>query len=697
MDIKNNIEALCFETTFITRVPVLDYNNGKSIHDLGIFPSKLDDENLPHSMRQYSYLPLFVPGGKEGKFDITSYPKLGAPNEKIVEIKIILETDRFRNAACEAIKKRFNTEEGIDALTIENIKVRPLYNVEVIEFSVQGDTNFMALQAPAHGINRYSSTDRNSEISVRLIAKSEDAVKELLENAHQIRITFRFDMHNIATDTNSLTIKVSEFTDTENFRDLKGKAEGKFVERGNVGKLISSLASSIKVTENIEKADANTAAHQLTEKMMDRLHAKADEFAEKAYQFCEEKGYSEKDILPDVVTGEISESKDQWKTRTSTERSEKGGLLAGLFGVVRGVLGIKSEKSEKYEKYEKTEKTEKTEKSEQPEHSSSSKTENERENLQERKHEWVGEKYNPKHLVLLTDVLTAFEQNHDLNFVTNYRTKTSATFDTTISFADFDYTPKPEPKPEPKPQPKLPKTMTENCGDKNLGLELVLVEGGKFQMGGQDNEVQENEKPVHEVELSTFYMSKYPITQKQWKAIKGDNPSYFGGRDNHPVEQIDWNDANGFCDQLNRNLGYDSNAPTGKFRLPTEAEWEYAARGGRHSQNHKYAGGGGLSDVAWYGNSNGSTHPVGEKRGNELGIHDLSGNVWEWCSDEYCNYSYAPQTNPTGPPPPSIGGAKVLRGGAWITDALYCRVASRFNSAPAIRYYSIGFRVFFVP
>jgi formylglycine-generating enzyme required for sulfatase activity len=212
-------------------------------------------------------------------------------------------------------------------------------------------------------------------------------------------------------------------------------------------------------------------------------------------------------------------------------------------------------------------------------------------------------------------------------------------------------------------------------------IELVNVQGGTFQMGSNDS--QDGAAPVHSVTLSDFYMGKNVVTQAQWKAVMGNNPSYFKG-DNLPVEQVSWNDVQDFLSKLNTLSGKN-------YRLPTEAEWEYAARGGSKSQRYTYSGSNTLSDVAWYvDNSGGSTHAVGTKQPNELGLYDMSGNVWEWCSDWYGDYSSDAQTNPTGP---ISGSDRVSRGGGWADIARICRTALRYDYTPGIRNGEIGFRL----
>lgn len=219
---------------------------------------------------------------------------------------------------------------------------------------------------------------------------------------------------------------------------------------------------------------------------------------------------------------------------------------------------------------------------------------------------------------------------------------------------------------------------------------MVKVEGGTFTMGAtpeHGKDAYDSEKPAHQVALSDYYIGRYEVTQAEWRAVMGYNPSYNEG-DNLPVEQVSWNDCQDFINKLNQLTGL-------KFRLPSEAQWEYAARGGKHSRGFKYSGSDNIGDVAWYDENSGSTTPqVGTKQPNELGIYDMSGNVWEWCGDWYGSYSSSDQVNPTGP---SSGSDHVLRGGSWGNNAGDCRVSYRFRYFPSLRHYSCGFRVVLVP
>ena len=199
----------------------------------------------------------------------------------------------------------------------------------------------------------------------------------------------------------------------------------------------------------------------------------------------------------------------------------------------------------------------------------------------------------------------------------------------------------------------------------------------------QGSDADSDEKPTHSVTLSGYYIGKYEVTQELWKAVMGSNPSYFKG-DNLPVENVSWNDVQEFLRKLN--------AMTGKsYRLPTEAEWEFAARGGNSSSGYKYSGSNSIGSVAWYWENSGSrTHAVGTKSPNELGIYDMSGNVWEWCQDWYGSYSSSWQRNPQGS---NSGSYRVYRGGSWISNARSCRVSFRNRFTPDYRNYYLGFRL----
>ena len=206
---------------------------------------------------------------------------------------------------------------------------------------------------------------------------------------------------------------------------------------------------------------------------------------------------------------------------------------------------------------------------------------------------------------------------------------------------------------------------------------------------GDDEGRLEREKPAHRVKVSSFYIGQYPLTQWLWQAITGENPSRFKG-DNRPVEMVSWHDAQDFIEKLKKETGRE-------FRLPTEAEWEFAARGGIKSEDYEYAGGNKLKEVGWYyENSYDETKPVGLKFPNELGLYDMSGNVWEWCQDWYDEDYYKKYheeglvVNPQGP---DGGVYRVARGGSSFTFAEFCRSANRLHWLPHYRNSNYGFRL----
>ncbi|MBR5117268.1 MAG: SUMF1/EgtB/PvdO family nonheme iron enzyme [Muribaculaceae bacterium] len=222
----------------------------------------------------------------------------------------------------------------------------------------------------------------------------------------------------------------------------------------------------------------------------------------------------------------------------------------------------------------------------------------------------------------------------------------------------------------------MPSDITEYTVN-GVTFAMVNVEGGTFSMGNPDYQSDEdfyNEGPVHQVTVSSFSIGQTEVTQELWQAVMGWNYSGHGGNLQYPAEYITWSICQEFIAKLNEMTGKN-------FRLPTEAEWEFAARGGNKSNGYQYAGSNDIDEIAWYtSNSGGATHEVGTKAPNELGIYDMSGNVWEWCSDWYGEYSADAQVDPTGP---ESGAEKVMRGGSWYGKAKKCRVAKRFK-APAL-------------
>ena len=228
----------------------------------------------------------------------------------------------------------------------------------------------------------------------------------------------------------------------------------------------------------------------------------------------------------------------------------------------------------------------------------------------------------------------------------------------------------------------------------SIGMEFVLIGAGTFQMGSPVTEPGrwDNEGPVHEVTVShQFYLGKYEVTQAQWQAVMGSNPSIFSGcGSNCPVEQVSWEDTQTFIAALNRREGVET------YRLPTEAEWEYAARAGTQTAYSFGNTAGELDRYAWYGDGGGNaalgagTHPVGQKRPNAWGLFDLHGNVQEWVQDWYGGYPHGAVTDPRGP---SSGARRVFRGGSWNSGARYCRSAFRDDTRPGDRSRRIGFRL----
>ena len=210
-------------------------------------------------------------------------------------------------------------------------------------------------------------------------------------------------------------------------------------------------------------------------------------------------------------------------------------------------------------------------------------------------------------------------------------------------------------------------------------IEMVLISSGSFKMGSKKGD--KSERPIHLVKISTFLIGKYEVTQGQWRAVMGNNPSNSQKGEDYPVEQVSWNDVQEFIRKLNAMTG-------GKYRLPTEAEWEYACRAGTTGEHY-----GDVDFTAWYDrNSDFTTHPVGKKVPNDFRLFDMMGNVWEWCQDWYDDnyYSKSPESNPGGP---VSGGLHVYRGGCFGFDAEYLRSAHRHGGMPEYRYLDLGFRL----
>jgi formylglycine-generating enzyme required for sulfatase activity len=241
-----------------------------------------------------------------------------------------------------------------------------------------------------------------------------------------------------------------------------------------------------------------------------------------------------------------------------------------------------------------------------------------------------------------------------------------------------------------------PKELTVDLG-KGIKLELVLIPAGEFRMGfPPEEDIAEFDRwvpPQHRVRITKpFYLGKYPVTQEQWEAVMGSNPSHFKGPKN-PVEQVSWDDCQKFLGTLNATV----RGGACKFQLPTEAQWEYACRAGSETRYCFGDDESQLGEYAWYDrNSGGKTHPVGEKKPNAWGLCDMHGNAFEWCSDWWQDrhYDESPVDDPTGA---ATGGGHVCRGGGWNSTARYCRSASRDGEPPGYAGFSLGLRVSLAP
>ena len=294
---------------------------------------------------------------------------------------------------------------------------------------------------------------------------------------------------------------------------------------------------------------------------------------------------------------------------------------------------------------------------------------------------------NPKHIILTLLLMLCPIGMAAQSTITRHKPKPAVTKPKPAA--------KPKAKPKAKPAPRRNSTHHSGSTSSTVSLStelnklinnMVYVSGGTFTMGAtseQGSDVWSDEKPTHSVTLSGYYICKYEVTQALWRAVMGSNPSNFKG-DNLPVECVSWNDCQTFINRLNSYTGRN-------FRLPTEAEWEFAARGGNYSRHYKYSGSNYIDDVAWYADNSGNrTHPVGTKQANEFGLYDMSGNVYEWCSDWDGSYSSYSQSDPTGP---NNGSDRVMRGGSLDCHARVCRSSCRDDYAPGSRGSDLGLRL----
>ena len=249
-------------------------------------------------------------------------------------------------------------------------------------------------------------------------------------------------------------------------------------------------------------------------------------------------------------------------------------------------------------------------------------------------------------------------------------------------------------QPSPSYRESIPEEKDLTFSIKGVSFKMIKVDGGTFTMGAtaeQGDDADDWERPVHQVTLSDYYIGQTEVTQALWKAVMGSNPSFFKG-DNLPVTDVSWKHCQTFIEKMNRLLSIELGGK--HFALPTEAQWEFAARGGNKSKGYKYAGSNEIYDVAWYMENGHGTHPVAQKQPNELGLYDMSGNVLEWCQDWYGRYSSDAQTNPQGP---ADGEERVSRGGGWSNFAKNCRVSSRGSFRPGDRSRYRGLRLCLIP
>lgn len=239
--------------------------------------------------------------------------------------------------------------------------------------------------------------------------------------------------------------------------------------------------------------------------------------------------------------------------------------------------------------------------------------------------------------------------------------------------------------------------------DKNLTFTIngytftmIYVKGGTFTMGvtpEQGNDANNYEEPAHSIMLNNYWIGQYEVTQGLWKAVMGNNPAYFQEGDSLPVEQVNYEDCQDFVHRLNNSLSKQLQSDK-HFSLPTEAQWEYAARGGIRSQGYEYAGSNNLSEVAWWYADNSdiiTTHPVGQKLSNELGLYDMSGNVWEWCQDRYSDDFSSEQENSLSDD--SSTSPRANRGGSYYSGATNCRVSYRNYYSPIFLFRNLGLRL----
>ncbi|MBK8473091.1 MAG: formylglycine-generating enzyme family protein [Sphingobacteriales bacterium] len=430
------------------------------------------------------------------------------------------------------------------------------------------------------------------------------------------------------------------------------------VQRKDVRLMLAKDGWSIAVKQVIDRPDvSNKLLSGLVEKFMNIIDKESEVLLQSSQAYIAKEKLSKEDYEPDVIELQVDKTKNEHHYSHDTDHhSNVDADVKAFWGALDGKA--------------KTDVTHKTNTT--------------KDDVYETDKQLQGRKRYFNDLFLVSDILTLIEQQHQLDYEESYRTRQTDAHTHTITFENYDYS------PEPTSEPEAPVKDADFVADINgTPLDMVWVEGGTFRMGGTDDEACDSEKPVHEVTLSGFYISRYPVTQAQYYAVMGSNPSHFGGSNRLPVDNVSWDNAQEFCRKLNAQT-VEKGLPAG-YRLLTEAEWEYGARGGQKSKGYKYAGSDELGDVAHFSvNSGGSTQIVGLKKPNELGLYDMSGNVWEWCQDWYGSYKAEAQANPHGP---QSGNYRVLRGGSWGNLAVRCRLARRDTDAPADHFTDCGFRL----
>jgi len=625
---------------------------------------------------------LIIPQNDNGKYKIDSRPSRTDPEKKVrIEVHIVLEDEDFRTRVFEKIKENATQDSneakfGIGGLDKNNVRVRPVYDFTFVTFDHDGVEYPLVVTETR---NFLPNTQGHATVTLYVEVDKKNA-EDILQNPEQIVIKCSYEQAIVQQDRSTNIVSIGDITKSGIYADLKQQATGKLIKRNDIRKLLSTLATNITVYSETDRPEGNLPAMEgLINRIVAIFEQRSQTMYESTQAFLNSKILSDKDFQADVLTGEVHKTEDTNKVNnefnSKTAGSSGKGILHTFTSVLNPVNMVKNAVSGIIG-------------NDTNSNSQDTSLKNTIENTTKRENSWTGEKISPKDVVLVTDLLNAMEQNISLSYNGVVNNRTTNCVEHIIAFKNFDYTPaKVAASAEAPPPPPPPALLTETAED--INVVLVRVEGGTFKMGGQDNEASDSEKPVHEVELDTFYMGKYPITQAQYRKLMGSNPSHFRG-DDLPVEQVSWEDAKAFCAKLTEKSGR-------IYRLPTEAEWEYAARGGNKSRGYKYAGSNDLDEVAWYsGNSADSSRSVGKRKANELGIHDMSGNVWEWCQDWYDSayYKNSPRKNPKGP---ASGSFRVLRGGSWGNSAVCCRVAIRDYGTPTSRNGYSGFRVVLVP